>query len=110
VNILKKLFGGPQAADAKRDAVLAKCDLAMARDEIADMHKALQRRAESEGGECYFKTEYVAAWQAFRDRPSIDTARALLVVSPPLLEHFEMCSPGTAFYTTKGILRNRGAQ
>lgn len=78
---------------AEWDAVLSKCDLLMARAEIADMHRMQNAQAEREGGTCYFKKEYVAAWESFRDKPTVDTARALLTIAPPLVQYFEMCSP-----------------
>ena len=91
-----------------RDAVLKKSDLVMARDEIADMHRKLNTQGAKEGGEYIFKVDYVAAWQAFRDGPSIDTAQALLDNAPHLLEYFEMCCPGHSFYSTARFLKERG--
>ena len=88
--------------------MLNKCDLFMARNEIADMHKMLNAQAAKEGGEYIFKIEYVTAWQAFRDSPSISTARKLLGIAPHLLEYFEMCSPGNSFYSTAHYLKERG--
>lgn len=46
MNILRKLFAG----ESKYDAVLANCDLAMARDEIIDFHKMVKPPGEAEGG------------------------------------------------------------
>lgn len=113
MSIFQKLFGdsskkthGTKAG--QWDAVLDKCDLLMARDEIADWHKMLNSQAEKKGEACYFKKEYAAAWASFRDRPTIDTARMLLDVAPPLLKYFEMCSPGSSFYSTNHFLKERG--
>jgi hypothetical protein len=72
--------------------LLAKCDLLMARDEIADMHRMQNAQGENEGGAYYFKVEYVAAWEAFRDSPTIDTARLLLDVAP-LYNIILRCAP-----------------
>ena len=105
MSIFQKLFGGKAG---KWDAVLGKCDLIMARDEIADMHRMPNKQGQKEGGAYYFKSDYVAAWQMFRDNPTIDTARALLDVAPPLLQYFEMCSPGSSFYSTSRYLREQG--
>jgi hypothetical protein len=113
MGILRKLFGdsskkGPGSKVGQRDAILGRCDLLMARDEIADMHRILNAQGEMEGGAYYFKIEYVAAWEAFRDKPTVDTARVLLDVAPYLLRYFEMCSPGSNFYSTSRLLRERG--
>ena len=80
----------------------------MARDEIADMHKMLNAQGAKDGGEYHFKNEYVSAWETFRDSPSIGTARTLLDVAPQLLQYFEMCSPGSSFYSTSRFLKGRG--
>ncbi len=113
MKIFQKLFGDPLkrtrgAAVGPWDEVLGKCDLVMARDEIAEMHKLLNAEGGRAGGTYYFKNEYVAAWETFRDNPNIDTARELLEIAPPLLEYFEMCSPGTSFYSTHRFLKERG--
>jgi len=100
--------GSPRAKAGQWDALLSKCDLLMARDEIADMHRKLNAQAEREGGEYIFKNDYVAAWEAFRDNPNIGTARELLDVAPLLLQYFEMCSPGSSFYSTSRYLKERG--
>ena len=79
MNIFQKLFrGGPKNAAERWDVVLLKCDLLMARDKIANMHEMANSQAEKEHGEYYFAKEYVAAWEAFRENPTIDTARTLL--------------------------------
>lgn len=109
--MFKKFFGGSPkkcSGSSQWDSVLAKADLAMARDEIASMHSMVNAQAEKEGRAYYFKNEYVAAWEAFRDRPTIDTARVLLDVAPPLSQYFEMCSPGSSFYSTSRLLKKRG--
>ena len=103
VDRLRKLFGSQ-----KQNAILAKSDLLMARDEIADMHMMLNEQAAKEGGEYIFKTEYIAAWQSFRDNPNIGTARTLLKEAPHLLEYFNMCSPDHNFYSTSRYLKERG--
>jgi hypothetical protein len=110
MSIFQKLFGGwskntPGSKTGQWDAVLAKCDLLMARDEIASMHRMMNAQGEKEGGAYYFRNEYAAAWAAFRDKPTIDTARILLNVAPPLLQYFEMCSSGSSFYSTSRLLK-----
>jgi hypothetical protein len=85
MSIFQKLFGGSSkqsSGSGQWDAVLAKTDLLMARDEIASMHRMLNAQGEKEGGAYYFKNDYVAAWEAFRDAPTVNTARALLDVAP----------------------------
>jgi hypothetical protein len=77
----------------------------MARDEIVDFHRITNTLAEAEGGAYYFKNEYIAAWEAFRDNPTIENARALLEVAPILLKYFEDCSPGGDIYATNTYLR-----
>lgn len=74
------------------DAVLASCDLVKARDEIIGFHKIVNAEAEARGESALFKQEYATAWAAFRDNPTIDSARTLLEVSPPLLQYFQLCS------------------
>jgi hypothetical protein len=101
MSILRKLFG----SRTKYETTLNKSDLLMARDEIADFHKTLNAQAEAEGGAYYFKNEYVATWEAFRDNPNIENARALLEVAPELLRYFEDCSPGGDLYATNSYLR-----
>jgi hypothetical protein len=51
--------------ETNRDAVLSKCDLSMARDEIIDFHKIINQQGEAEAGAYYFRKEYVKAWEAF---------------------------------------------
>jgi hypothetical protein len=71
------------------DAMLKKSDLLMARDWIANMHNAGNAEAEKQGGQYYWAPEYVVAWEAFRDHPSVETARRLLKVAPHLTRLFE---------------------
>lgn len=80
----------------------------MVRDEILNLHKMMNAEAAKNGEKAVFKSEYVAAWQAFRDGPSIGTARALLSYAPQLLDYFEMCSPGHEFYERARFLKERG--
>ena len=111
MSIFQKLFGGSSkksSGSSQWHSVLAKADLALARDEIASMHSMVNAQAEKEGGAYYFKNEYVAAWEAFRDSPTIDTARVLLNVAPSLSQYFEMCSRGSSFYSTSRLLKERG--
>jgi hypothetical protein len=109
MGILNKLFRGASNAGATQwDAILAECDLLMARDEILDMHRILREQAEREGGENFFKKEYVAAWELFRDNPNVDTARAFLSVAPMLRDYFEGCRPGGNFYLTNRYMKERG--
>jgi hypothetical protein len=98
----------PGSKDERRAGVLAKSDLLMARDEILDMHRMANKEAAREGGEYVYKVEYVAAWQAFRNNPTVDTARAFLEIAPSMIEYFEMCSPGHSFYSTNRYLKERG--
>lgn len=102
MSIFQKLFGKPKADP---NAVLARCDLLMARDEIIDFHKIINAQGEAESGAYYFRNEYVAAWETFRDKPTVENARALLEVAPPLLRYFEDCVPGTSFYQSNAFLK-----
>jgi len=77
------------------NAILAKCDLQMARDQIADMHRMLNAQVK-ESGALYFKNEYVFAWEAFRDKPTIDNARVLLDIAPQLLRYLRCALPAAA--------------
>jgi hypothetical protein len=70
------------------EAVIAKCDLIMARNEIVDMHSKLNQMAAQQGGAYYYPNEYIAAWCAFRDHPSAETARVF----------FENCAPGLGYF------------
>jgi|SRR5579859_6207002 len=97
-----------KGATAKWESVLTKSDLAMARDQIADTHTWANAKATKEGGEYFFAKEYVAAWEIFRDDPSVQTASELLDVAPPLIRVFEKCSPGNDFYETHRLLKDRG--
>jgi hypothetical protein len=113
MGIFQKLFGdsskiAPGTKAGQWDAVLEKSDLLMTRDEIAGMHRMWNTQGEKEGGAFHFKKEYVAAWGAFRDRPTVDTARMLLDVAPQLLQCFEMCSHGSSFHSTSSFLKERG--
>lgn len=101
MNIVQKLFchlfkqaqkEQPRTAGTRAgqwDAMLSNCDLLKARDWIADMHGMENAEAEKRGGSYYYKNEYIAAWEAFRDNPTVVTARTLLEVAPPLLRYFE---------------------
>ena len=113
MSIFQKLFGywskkGAGSKAGQWDAVLVKCDLLMVRDEIAAMHRMLNAQGEKASGAYFIKNEYVAAWEAFCDKPTIYTARTLLDVAPQLLQYFEMCSPGSSFYSTSRLLKERG--
>jgi len=90
------------------DAILSKSDLPMVRDEILNLHRMFNEQAAKDGGKMAFKTEYVDAWYAFRDGPTVNTARALLDNAPQLLEYFEMCCPGHDFYQRARFLKDRG--
>ena len=103
MSIFQELFGG-----AKYDAVLNKCDLAMARAEIIDFHKIMKAEGEAEGGAYLVTKEYLAAWETFRDNPNLDNARSLLEIAPPLLRYFEGCCPGGNLYTTNTYLKEHG--
>jgi hypothetical protein len=94
----------------RRDAVLAKCDLYMTRDELADGLRMMIAQVEREGQTLWMSNELRAAHEAFLTCPSIETARALLRVAPFLLKWFEMCSPGTAHYSSVRMLKERGLE
>jgi hypothetical protein len=94
--------------DEHREAVLAQCDLAMVRDEIINFHQIAKTEAAKTGDEVVFKTEYVDAWYAFRDGPTIATAQALLAVAPQLSEYFARCSPDHEFYELTRFLKEHG--
>jgi hypothetical protein len=101
-------YPSPRPDARQWDAVLNNCDLLMARQEIAQMHRNLNAEAQRKGGHYMFPQEYVAAWEAFREEPSIHTARVLLQVAPPLLQYFQACSPGSELYSTNRLLERRG--
>ena len=99
MSLFQKLFAKPQSFSSDPlETVLRKADLLMVRDAIADMHKMANAEAAKEGCACCFKNDYAAAWKSFSDKPTIDNARAFLKAAPMLLQHFELCSPGTDFY------------
>lgn len=106
----KKRSNAPHSVEAKAhwDAVLCKSNLSMTRDEIIDFHKMMNAQGEAEGGAYLFPKEYIAAWETFRDHPSIDNARALLEIAPELVRYFEDCSPGSDFYATNTYLKPHG--
>jgi hypothetical protein len=91
-----------------KQAILRKCDLSMARDEIAHMHKLVSDEAESKGLGYYVSPEYMTAWEAFRDHPSMDNAAKFLELSPTTLRYFEVCCPGTMIYEGNMIKRRWG--
>jgi len=87
---------------------IAKSNLAMVRDEIINLHQMMNAEAAKNGETAAFRTEYVSAWYAFRDEPTIATAQALLALAPQLSEYFEMCSPGHEFYERAQLLKSHG--
>ena len=100
---------GPPRAKARRwDAVLSKCDLVMARDEIAAVHKQLNEEAKRKYGEYVLKNENLTNLDAFCNNPNIETARAFLDVAPDALPYFEACSPGGGLYSTNRHISERG--
>lgn len=62
---------------------------------------------DKDGVKVVFKTQYVNAWYAFHDDPSVNTARVLLDNAPHLLEYFEMCSAGNDFYEPTRFLKDQ---
>lgn len=94
--------------DEHCEVVLAAADLIMARDQMAYTHQMFNDEAAKKGGKYLFRNEYVAAWQAFRDNPTIDTARTFLAVAPPFLECLEQCCPGQSFHSAERFLKDRG--
>ena len=76
------------------DELLSACDLRMARDEIANMHRIAQDEAKRQGANAYFSQEYVGAWQRFRNEPTVANAKEMLRVAPMLITYFEACSRG----------------
>jgi hypothetical protein len=94
-------------SEQSTEALLSKADLAMVRDEIINLHEMLKAEAAKTAEKAIFKTEYVDAWYAFRDGPTIVTAHALLAVAPQLSEYFAMCSPGHDFYERARFLKDR---
>jgi hypothetical protein len=90
---------------ARIEKAIVQCDLTLAREEIAAMHRMLNEQARQEGGDFFFKNEYIAALKAFSMNPNIVTARALLQVSPESVEYFESCSPGGSLYSVNRHLR-----
>jgi hypothetical protein len=108
----------PKSQASPWDALLSKCDLIMARDEIVDFHRIADKGAfdseevrqaiERGEGAYYYPSEYVDAWHTFRDYPNIETARAFLDVAPNVKRYFEICSPGQFFYENKRSLERSG--
>lgn len=98
----------PGAKAGRWDAVLNNCDLVMARDEIAAVHRQLNEEAKRKHSEYFWKNEYAIPWCAFRDDPNIETARAFLDAAPMALPYFESCSPGGIMYSTNRYFRERG--
>lgn len=82
----------------------------MARREILEFHRIVQSEGEGQGGAIVFKVEYVRAWEAFRDGPTISTASALLDVAPLLGRYFEDCSPGGELFEMHKRLRHVDGQ
>jgi hypothetical protein len=80
----------------------------MARDEIADFHRMLNKQGDADGGSYVFKNEYVAALETFCREPNIDNARNLIEAAPPLLRYFEDCTPGNSSYEMNAYLKSRG--
>jgi len=120
MGILKKLFSGRSEYDLtqtaapgsdgciQRDAVLNECDLMMVRDTILEFHQRVKEQGERGGGEYVFRQEYVTAWNAFRDDPTIDNAQTLLEAAPHVRTFFESCLPGGDFYAMNTYLEKRG--
>jgi hypothetical protein len=94
--------------EGQNHAVLNRCDLSMARDEIADIFKLLKAEADREGGVYIIPQNHADAWMVFRDHPSMDNAVKLLKVIPALLPYFEACCPGTTIYEGNMMKRRHG--
>jgi len=88
--------------------ILSRCDLAMARNEIAEMLKQLSAEATRQGGTYMFKQELSDTLEAFVNNPTTTTASALLEIAPSFSESFEACSPGGRLYETNRHLQDRG--
>lgn len=89
--------------EAALDAFLKDCDFKLARDEMADAFRFLEREAKQEGKEVWFKEGFVEGWDAFAANPNADTARAWLRVAPDhkaMIQSYlvESCPGGTWAY------------
>lgn len=100
---IREFFGGRVEAPSIPEG----CDLFMVRSEIAQLHSNLNEMAASKGGAYYFKNDYVSAWTAFRDNPTIETAKEFLRVAPAVISIFRNCSPGADLYETNWALKDR---
>jgi hypothetical protein len=92
----------------ERNALLAKSDLRMVRDEICHFHALCKEQAAKEGCEVFFKDDYVQAWSAFHDNPTSASALTLLDLAPQLMEIVEKCSPGCESYELTRFLEAHG--
>ena len=90
------------------DEILCRCDLLMVRNEILRLHELLNAQAREAGGVHVFKSEYVAAWYAFRDAPTIQTSAAFIATAPPVLEYFKACCPGGNLYEPNRFIDRAG--
>ena len=90
------------------EAVLRVADLDQAREQITFMHQMLNDEAKKEGSVAIFPQAYAQSWQAFRDKPTIETARAFLIVAPQLLQAFEEACPGHQLHDTRKFLKDQG--
>lgn len=83
MGLFSKFFGGPH------DAMLRRCKLLVVRESIMEYHRFANAEAERRGGSHLYPPEYVRAWNAFRDQPTVGNARTLLEIAPQYLLYFE---------------------
>jgi hypothetical protein len=84
-------------------ALLRDCDFDMAAGEIRDMLE-IHRDDASRGEEIVYRDDLGSALTRFVKFPSLETAMALLDVSPSLYSYFEVCKTTGCFYQARRLL------
>lgn len=96
---------GVAAGNEKASIVLPEgCDFAMVAEEIREMLRMMNTEAASQGGNAYYKPEFLSVLNSFLKQPSSETAQPLLNLAPSMYTYFENCSPGGSFYETRAFL------
>jgi hypothetical protein len=77
---------------------LKKCNMALARRELAEFFQMTNRSAEVQDQQAVFKTEFVNGWNEFADNPCYKTALAWFKQAPEyapmIFEYFQGSCPG----------------
>lgn len=85
-------------------ALLRDCDFDMAAGEIRDMLEIHRDDAASRSEEIVYRDDLGSALTRFVKFPSLETAMALLDVSPSLYSYFEACKTTGSFYQARRLL------